>query len=94
MPDRVLKSSARPKIAANRRADVAKLVDKFGFEMPRCSACFRANRPSCVVAEGKQRCNFCVEKKYTNCDYGGVSHQACKYQVSPSFFFVSCFLIS
>jgi hypothetical protein len=44
--------------------------------MPRCSACFRANHPSCVVAEGSSRCEFCISKKYSGCDFGGVSSQA------------------
>ncbi|OBS15595.1 hypothetical protein FPOA_23581 [Fusarium poae] len=63
-------------VAAERREDISNLIHKFGFEMPRCSACFRAERPHCVVSEGKQRCDFCVSKKYFNCDFGGVSSQS------------------
>jgi hypothetical protein len=77
MSGRVTKTVSRPKITAERRGDLAKVIEKFGFEMPRCSACFKANRHPCVVAEGKQRCDFCVEKKYTQCDFGGVTSQAC-----------------
>lgn len=58
---------------------LAKFIDKFGVKMPRCSACFRAGRIDCVVAEGKKRCGFCVENKYTKCDFGGVTNQACTW---------------
>ncbi|KAG8664456.1 uncharacterized protein FPOAC1_013794 [Fusarium poae] len=76
MSSRVSKRTNRPKVAAERREDISNLIHKFGFEMPRCSACFRAERPHCVVSEGKQRCDFCVSKKYFNCDFGGVSSQS------------------
>jgi len=79
MSSRVSKRVNRPKVASERREDISNLIHKFGFEMPRCSACFRANRPQCVVSEGKQRCDFCVSKKYTNCDFGGVTSQACAF---------------
>ncbi|KAK2678687.1 hypothetical protein RAB80_003867 [Fusarium oxysporum f. sp. vasinfectum] len=55
--------------------------------MPRCSACFHANRPQCVVSEGKQQCDFCISKKYTNCDFGGVTSQAYAFISFGGFFF-------
>ncbi|RFN43890.1 putative brtn [Fusarium flagelliforme] len=76
MSSRVSKRVNRPRVVAERREDISNLIHKFGFEMPRCSACFRANHPQCIVSKGKQHCDFCVSKKYTNCDFGGVTSQA------------------
>jgi len=93
MSGRVSKSvKSRPKISEECRQGVASLVAKFGFEMPRCSACFKANQPSCVVAEGKQRCDFCISKKYHGCDFGGVSAQACTHPSFSSGDFSNCFV--
>jgi hypothetical protein len=89
MSSRVSKNvKPRPKISEDCRQGVASLVAKFGFEMPRCSACFKANQPSCFVAEGKQRCDFCIARKYSGCDFGGVSAQACALCFFLSWFFV------
>jgi hypothetical protein len=45
MSSRISKCINRPKITAKRRKDISNLIHKFGFEMPRYSVCFRANRP-------------------------------------------------
>jgi hypothetical protein len=53
MSSRISKRVNRPKITAERREDISQLIYKFGFEMPRYSAYFRANRPQYVVSKGK-----------------------------------------
>jgi hypothetical protein len=73
---RISKRINRPKITTERREDISNLIHKFGFEMPYYSVCFRANRPQYIVSKGKQRCDFYMSKKYTNCDFGGVTSQA------------------
>lgn len=76
MTGRIEKSQKSQNPSPLTSTALAAFVNKFGVTMPRCSACFRANRTDCIVAEGKKRCTFCVEKKYSQCDFGGITNQA------------------